>query len=185
MFDKKKLILFAFLIILPSTMFILYNVAKANVNEVKIGNVGLRIVEDYKNDPLKAAQDGIKGYIDVQISNLDKTISRDATENNAFDLTLTFVSYDPEIKSTTVRLDPQNTPHKKYQMVKGEITCVINDYLSYSEKEITLEAGKQSTLKMYVNIPNGAILTKMYVSPSLGMIVDYPITGRATVIIDD
>jgi len=140
--------------------------------------------EDYKNDPEKAAKDGVKGYIDVKLNGGDTTLSRKAIENNVFNITILFISYDPEIQYASLKLDPKNSRQKQCQMEGDKILCSINDCLSFSEQEITLKNGTPYSLKMYLDIPNNVLKAKMYITPTFGMSADYPIINEDSVKID-
>jgi len=182
---RKKLILLVLTVVISLTALLIYTGVEATEVEITEGSGSLLILTDYKYNPEKAAKDGVKGYIEVKLDEGDTIISRSKTEDNLFNLTITFISYDPDIKYATLKIDPQNTSHRKYQMEKGNIICVINDYIKYSEKEIILESGKNYQIIMYLDIPDNTLKAKIYITPTLGMDSDYPIISEDTVKIDE
>jgi hypothetical protein len=107
-------------------------------------------------DKNTALQHGIKGIV---ILNLDKDTPNKVVilsgEEKKVYLTAKFVSYDPEVQETYLKLDPKdpNTLVTETSLGYGKGTITLNDLVTFDSPSIKLKSGEQVKITMTIKIP--------------------------------
>ncbi|MBS7630378.1 hypothetical protein KEJ47_02185 [Candidatus Bathyarchaeota archaeon] len=108
-------------------------------------------------DPAIALSYGIRGIIEVTSPNTPRYLKVEPGKIIEIPLVLTFISYDHEINSTEVLIDPQNIRDYTMEVGLGEGRFIVmNNYVKYSiNGTVILEASKPLSITMTWKIPQG------------------------------
>ena len=134
------------------------------IQDVSINTV---IGQTIKNNPELAIASGVRGLVEIGYADLPESESIFASrgERVSIPIFISFTSYDPDLKSLDVLIDPSgNIGAQTWQgwyeynsegkEINRGLVC-INDLISYDKEGIvTIEAGGRVECNMFVDIPS-------------------------------
>jgi hypothetical protein len=131
------------------------------------GSINFILSYVIKNDPELAKASGVRGLVEIGYADLSESESMFASrgERLSIPIFISFTSYDPNLKSVDVLIDPPanigvqtwqswyeyNSEGKEIN--RGQVR--INDLISYDKEGIvTIEAGGRVECTMFIDIPS-------------------------------
>lgn len=167
------------LLLLVAVVGVVANEVKIKQNrEVEVGDIPFLAPEDVMNPEIAKKYD-ISGYIEITSAN-----SSILKGNTTVTYYLHFVSHDPNVKETKVKIDPKGDGlaiTQVYLDEKGERKeFTLNDFVHYEPQGvITIKDGETKAVKMTIRIPKlkASYIPEFPVGP-IGISAGVPIIDR-------
>ncbi len=180
---KTKQIVFIFLLILvaiPVYILVLGSSGSPSTDSPMIGQPTSDGSDLFNSTT--ALQEGVKGIVVLNLEKGTQTpINTTLGVDKEFIITAKFISYDPKITETILKLNPQDPSFVVEKgLGPGLGTIRLNDLIKYNATLVRLPANEEVKIMVTINVPLGTPNTYIQFQP-VGISSDYTITSNIQV----
>lgn len=160
MFNKKIGFVAAVILVVTISLGLNNYSAIAEEHEFIIGE-GTQFIGDIgRMSPEDAVERGIHGYLSLSCDDVSKNIVIQKGSETVIPIILEYISFDDEISSIVVNIDPMNEYGLFIEQMLGKDkpSVLLNDLVTFDVTgEITLKAGQKYIVRATVKIPHDSL----------------------------